>query len=74
MKGLRTVGKVRLFTYIFHKNCSKTAKAATGAQSPLPQHQLLFGGNCWNYKGFESTGCVEDSYFTSPKAAARGYQ
>ena len=40
--------KVRLFTCIFHTNCRQTAKAGTGAQIPLPQHQLLFGGNCWN--------------------------
>lgn len=69
-----TYSKVRLFTSIFHTNWCQTAKAGTGAQSPLPQHQLLLGGNCWNCKGFESTGCIEDSYFVSPKAATRGYQ
>ena len=50
------------------------SKSRYTSTNPLPQHQLLFGGNCWNCKGFESTGCIEDSYFASPKAAARGYQ
>ena len=49
--------KVRLFTCIFIQIAVRQQK------------QVQERGNCWNCKGFESTGCIDDRYFASLKAA-----